>query len=195
MQYTGPDDAICPITHLPLGDLEHPVAFKHNTAQPYECEALARWLMTKRTDPMTNLPVCWVQSASEVIFPIKNGTIDALLETLDSASTFNIVAHIYNLRILGAVASDQRLFWPNAPFDISSASFVYTDGSAGWMNLNWNGARFESTLQDEGNMGLLVYHSEGQTFGHQTIQCLVVSETSGAYKRLHLVHLANRIEA
>ena len=53
--YTGPHDAVCPITLTPVDELRWPVALNGNTAQPYECEALVEWILRRPRDPMTNL--------------------------------------------------------------------------------------------------------------------------------------------
>ncbi len=70
MQYTGTPDAVCPITLTTLSDMHCPVAFRFAPHQPYECEALVKWLQESLTNPMTNLEVSWRQSALEVIGPL-----------------------------------------------------------------------------------------------------------------------------
>jgi hypothetical protein len=55
MHYTGPQDAVCPITLTPVDELRWPVALNGNTARPYECEALVDWVLHRPRDPMTNL--------------------------------------------------------------------------------------------------------------------------------------------
>lgn len=198
MQYTGSKDAICPITHQPLSRLEHPVVFKHNTAQPYECEALARWLTIRRTDPITNLPVHWQHNASEIIAPIGEDFTETLLESLSHVGKFMIVAHIYNLRISELRTADMPVSinmlhqrWPDPPLDVSLASFACIDSNTGWVNLNWNGAEFgEETMIFHGNQtALLIHHGPLFTITRRTIQCLVVFEINGNEKRLHLVHV------
>lgn len=42
--YTGQASELCPITHVPLSELQWPAAFRHAPHQPYECKALVRWL-------------------------------------------------------------------------------------------------------------------------------------------------------
>ena len=63
-------DAVCPITLESLEHLKWPVAFRNNPRQPYECEALVKWLLKTRTDPVTRRPVVWRVSALEVIAPL-----------------------------------------------------------------------------------------------------------------------------
>ena len=52
--YTGGEDNICPITHKLFPEIETPVVFQWNPAQPYECAALIQWLRVCSRDPMTN---------------------------------------------------------------------------------------------------------------------------------------------
>ena len=62
IDYTGGGgltDVVCPITYIPLEDLDLPVAFRCNPSQPYECEAIITWLKIRKTNPMTNLYVSW----------------------------------------------------------------------------------------------------------------------------------------
>ena len=66
-QYTGDEQSPCAITLAPLRDLKWPVVFRHATHQPYECEALVRWLVGCRTDPLTNLSVSWRGDPMEAI--------------------------------------------------------------------------------------------------------------------------------
>lgn len=68
--YEGAVDAVCPITHTPLDELELAVAFHSNPIHPYECRALVHWLTVRRRDPMTNLCVGWAYSGLEIIGPI-----------------------------------------------------------------------------------------------------------------------------
>ena len=68
--YTGTPDAVCPITLIALCDMHCPVAFRFAPHQPYECEALVKWLQESLTNPMTNLEISWLRSASEVIGPL-----------------------------------------------------------------------------------------------------------------------------
>jgi len=70
MQYTGAPDAVCPITLITLSEMHSPVAFRFAPHQPYECEALVKWLQESLTNPMTNLEVSWRLSALEVIGPL-----------------------------------------------------------------------------------------------------------------------------
>ena len=72
LEYQGTLDAICPITHTPLGELELAVAFRKNPIHPYECRALVQWLQVRRKDPMTNLEVRWPYSGLEIIGPINH---------------------------------------------------------------------------------------------------------------------------
>jgi hypothetical protein len=52
--YTGSEDNICPITHKLFPEIEIPVVFQWNPAQPCECAALIQWLRVCSRDPMTN---------------------------------------------------------------------------------------------------------------------------------------------
>jgi small basic protein len=76
IHYTGSGDAICPITLNSFRDIELPVAFLTAPHQPYECEELVRWLMERRVNPMTNLPVHWNHSLLEIIGPLRNCKVD-----------------------------------------------------------------------------------------------------------------------
>ena len=60
---------LCPITFAPVGDIKYPVAFHAFPHQPYECEALARWLLVRNINPMTNSPVFWKKTPLEIIGP------------------------------------------------------------------------------------------------------------------------------
>jgi hypothetical protein len=66
-QYTGDEHTPCAITLAPLCELKWPVVFRHATHQPYECEALVRWLVGCRTDPLTNLSISWRGDPMEAI--------------------------------------------------------------------------------------------------------------------------------
>ena len=59
MQYTGPPDAVCPITLAPLHEMELPVVFVSHPAQPYEADALAQWLHCCQIVPHSGLPASW----------------------------------------------------------------------------------------------------------------------------------------
>ena len=63
------DNVLCPITFAPVGDIKYPVAFHAFPHQPYECEALARWLLVRNINPMTNSPVFWKKNPLEIIGP------------------------------------------------------------------------------------------------------------------------------
>lgn len=76
MKFGGLDDAICPITLNSFRDIELPVAFLTAPHQPYECEELVRWLMERRVNPMTNLPVHWNHSLLEIIGPLGDCKLD-----------------------------------------------------------------------------------------------------------------------
>ncbi len=70
VRYIGAVDAVCPITLIPLNELELAVTFRQNPIHPYECRALVYWLNVLRRDPMTNLRVHWPYSGLEIIGPI-----------------------------------------------------------------------------------------------------------------------------
>ena len=57
MQYQGPPDGICAITHAPLAEIELAVGFYSDAVHPYECEALVDWLRVRALNPMTNTAV------------------------------------------------------------------------------------------------------------------------------------------
>ena len=59
IRYTGAMDDRCPITCVPLADLSAPVAFRKAPQKAYECDALLQWLLTKQSNPLTNLKVAW----------------------------------------------------------------------------------------------------------------------------------------
>jgi len=52
--YTGSLDSVCPITHLPVDELDLAVSFSTNPRTAYECRALMDWLRVRAIDPMTN---------------------------------------------------------------------------------------------------------------------------------------------
>lgn len=62
-------DALCPITHTPLNELELAVAF-HGSTVPYECRALVEWLNVRKVNPMTNQRVGWRYNGLEIIGPL-----------------------------------------------------------------------------------------------------------------------------
>ena len=76
MQYTGMDDASCPITLQSLPELGMPVAFRKYPFQPYEATALVRWLQLARVHPLTRERVVWTHTSTEVIAALD---IDAAL--------------------------------------------------------------------------------------------------------------------
>ena len=68
--FLGALDATCPITLIPLDELELAVAFRSNPIHPYECRTLVKWLNMRRRDPMTNFYVRWPYSGLEIVGPI-----------------------------------------------------------------------------------------------------------------------------
>ena len=69
--YTGPTDAVCPITFKPLHEMEHPVVFVCHPGQPYEAEALAQWLRHSRVIPHSNVTVAWKESpVPQIVRPL-----------------------------------------------------------------------------------------------------------------------------
>jgi hypothetical protein len=76
MHYTGPQDAVCPITLTPVDELRWPVALNGNTERPYECEALVEWVMRRPRDPMTNL----------LMTRIAIGPLEGLVSTAESTA-------------------------------------------------------------------------------------------------------------
>lgn len=76
---------VCPITLVSFNELENPVAFIHNPSQLYECEALIRWLLRKKTDPKTNLPVSWEHDATEILLASAPRAMKMIIEQLSGA--------------------------------------------------------------------------------------------------------------
>ncbi len=53
IEYTGPSDAVCPITLSTISELTHPVAFCAFPAQPYELAPLWKWVLISDRHPLT----------------------------------------------------------------------------------------------------------------------------------------------
>jgi hypothetical protein len=100
IQYTGDLDAMCPITLTPLCNIKYPIVFNNAPHQPYEAEALALWLSTRRRNPLTNEYCAWDETPLEIISPINHtmglptseGTsANVFLETLQSFTNYDQV--------------------------------------------------------------------------------------------------------
>ena len=79
MQYTGDPDDVCPISFVPVAELEHPVGFDARHA--FECECIVEWLTVhKCTNPITGQTVAAVSVAS-VLHPLIVGTKSNVAET------------------------------------------------------------------------------------------------------------------
>ena len=174
----------CPITLVPTSELEIPVAFKHNPSRLYECAALVRWLKIAKTDPMTNLPVSWLHHASEILIA-PCAAAAPIIDQLSTASKFMIVGNIPVYGVAPARPGLQNLLdnhWPNPPLAIDRLSYVYVETST---LAAAYGAKFPQDSVD-GNR-VAIYHGD-TTFG-DTINCLLVLETTAGEKWLHLVHV------
>ena len=97
--YTGDLDAMCPITLTPLCNIKHPIVFNNAPHQPYEAEALALWLSTRRRNPLTNEYCAWNETPFEIISPIDHTmgmetpetSVKVFLETLQSLTNYEQV--------------------------------------------------------------------------------------------------------
>jgi len=79
MQFTGDMGDVCPISFVPVVDIEHPVGFDSRHA--FECECIVEWLTVhKSTNPMTGQSVGPV-SISSVLTPLIIGDRDNTAET------------------------------------------------------------------------------------------------------------------
>jgi hypothetical protein len=107
IQYTGDLDAMCPITLTPLCNIKYPIVFNNSPHQPYEAEALALWLSTRRRNPLTNEYCVWDETPLEIISPISHTmgvetclptseespetSVNVFLETLQSFTNYDQV--------------------------------------------------------------------------------------------------------
>ena len=100
IQYTGDLDAMCPITLTPLCNIKYPIVFNNAPHQPYEAEALALWLSTRRRNPLTNEYCVWDETPLEIISPINHTmglptseetSANVFLETLQSFTNYDQV--------------------------------------------------------------------------------------------------------
>jgi hypothetical protein len=136
MHYTGAPDAVCPITLVPLSELNCPVAFSFATHQPYECSALIEWLQESMTNPMTNLQVGWRRSPLEVIGPLgpRSELAKSMLETglpgIWSKSIKDRWIWLYFITMLYAVY-DRQMF--------SNSSFIGYTVLHTWVHAKENG--------------------------------------------------------
>ena len=102
VNYTGTNDAHCPITYKPLSELRCPVAFRDTPQHSYECDDLLRWLYTKSTNPMTNMEVDWQSSFLEAIGPLA-GIADPVTATaklsadakMTAEAIYRTVCHVF----------------------------------------------------------------------------------------------------
>ena len=79
MQFSGDLNDVCPISFVPVAELEHPVGFDARHA--FECECIVEWLTKhKSTNPITGENIGSVPMAS-VLHPLIVGECDRVAET------------------------------------------------------------------------------------------------------------------
>ena len=60
----------CPISFIPLSELEHPVVFRNQRALVvYDAEHLLTWLHTSRRNPVTNERLSPISPLSDLLLP------------------------------------------------------------------------------------------------------------------------------
>ena len=119
ISYLGPSDAICPITLIPVDELQWPVALNNNASQPYECKALVKWILRAARDPLTNLPLA-DHRLSELVTPLDICTdpaaVTAFIESKMRRGIWKDGCMLtYSLYIIGSV-----LYFNLKPEDITT---------------------------------------------------------------------------
>jgi hypothetical protein len=122
-----------------MEELICPVVFRARPHQPYELRALLKWLAIRLIEPLTNLPVFWEETLTEIIAPLADICKDParinnlLVHWATMGSTYKMIGIIPALEIHGLAPRDSlqntlAYEWENPVLAVEHVSYVYVAG-------------------------------------------------------------------
>ena len=107
--------------------------------QPYELRALLKWLAIRLIEPLTNLPVFWEETLTEIIAPLTDICKDStrinnlLVQWATMGSTYKMIGIIPALEIQGlaprvSLQNTLAYEWEAPVLAVEHVSYVYVSG-------------------------------------------------------------------